>query len=35
LGEATQAFIDSLKAYTLGDLLENDAKALIQILNIQ
>ena len=35
LGEATQAFIDSLKAYTLADLLEDEAKNLIQILNIQ
>ena len=34
LGEATQAFIDSLKAYTLADLLENESDSLIQILNI-
>ncbi len=35
LGQATQAFLDSLQAYTLADLLEGEAKALIQILNIQ
>jgi Rrf2 family nitric oxide-sensitive transcriptional repressor len=35
LGQATQAFLDSLKAYTLADLLEDEAKDLIQILNIQ
>ena len=35
LGQATQAFLDSLKAYTLADLLEDEAKNLIQILNIQ
>jgi Rrf2 family nitric oxide-sensitive transcriptional repressor len=35
LGQATQAFLDTLKAYTLADLLEDEAKDLIQILNIQ
>lgn len=35
LGQATQAFLDSLKAYTLADLLEDEANNLIQILNIQ
>jgi Rrf2 family nitric oxide-sensitive transcriptional repressor len=35
LGQATQAFLDSLKAYTLADLLEDEAENLIQILNIQ
>lgn len=35
LRKATQAFIDSLNAYTLADLLEGEAKELIQILNIQ
>ena len=35
LGQATQAFLDSLKAYTLADLLEEEAQNLIQILNIQ
>jgi Rrf2 family nitric oxide-sensitive transcriptional repressor len=34
LGQATQAFLDSLKAYTLADLLEDEANNLIQILNI-
>jgi len=35
LSQATQAFIDSLNAYTLADLLEGEAKELIQILNIE
>lgn len=35
LGQATQAFLDSLKAYTLADLLEDEAKNLIQILEIK
>jgi Rrf2 family nitric oxide-sensitive transcriptional repressor len=35
LEQATRAFVDSLKAYTLADLLEDETKALIQILNIQ
>ncbi|GAC21137.1 Rrf2 family transcriptional regulator [Paraglaciecola arctica] len=35
LGQATQAFLDSLKAYTLANLLEDEANNLIQILNIQ
>lgn len=35
LGQATQAFLDSLKAYTLADLLEDEANNLIQILNLQ
>jgi Rrf2 family nitric oxide-sensitive transcriptional repressor len=35
LGQATQAFLDTLKAYTLADLLEDEAKDLIQILNVQ
>jgi Rrf2 family nitric oxide-sensitive transcriptional repressor len=35
LEQATQAFLDSLKAYTLADLLEDEANNLIQILNIQ
>lgn len=35
LGQATQAFLDSLKAYTLADLLEDEANNLIQILNIK
>ncbi|MFT6389856.1 MAG: Rrf2 family nitric oxide-sensitive transcriptional repressor [Cellvibrionaceae bacterium] len=35
LRQATQAFLDSLKAYTLADLLEDEAKNLLQILNIQ
>lgn len=35
LGQATQAFLDSLKAYTLADLLEDETQELIQILDIQ
>jgi Rrf2 family nitric oxide-sensitive transcriptional repressor len=35
LRQATQAFIDNLNAYTLADLLEGEAKELIQILNIE
>ena len=35
LGQATQAFLDSLKAYTLADLLEGEAQNLIQILDIK
>ena len=31
LGQATQAFLDSLKAYTLADLLEDEAKNLITL----
>lgn len=35
LGQATQAFLDSLKAYTLADLLEDESQELLQILDIQ
>jgi Rrf2 family nitric oxide-sensitive transcriptional repressor len=35
LGQATQAFLQSLKAYTLADLLEDESQSLIQILDIQ
>jgi Rrf2 family nitric oxide-sensitive transcriptional repressor len=35
LEQATRAFVDSLKAYTLADLLEDESQALIQILDIQ
>ena len=35
LGQATQAFLDSLKAYTLADLLEDESRNLIQILEVK
>lgn len=33
--EAQQSFLQTLKQYTLADLLKNDSDALVQILNIE
>ncbi|WP_299083964.1 Rrf2 family transcriptional regulator [uncultured Paraglaciecola sp.] len=35
LGQATQAFLDCLKTYTLADLIESESNNLIQILNLE
>jgi Rrf2 family nitric oxide-sensitive transcriptional repressor len=35
LGQATEAFLESLRSYTLADLLEDESQVLIQILDIK